>query len=327
MLLTFADNEGTGVSRQWSDWKELLLWQLYRRTEQALAGEKEFRAAQRESLDELKARVAADVDKEIDPGEVEAHFATLPPRYFHAMSEGRIVEHVGLVHDFLFRQVQQGEAALKPCLSWKNFPAEGYSEVAIVSWDRERVFSKITGAFAAVGFSILSADIFTRADNIVIDVFRFTTGRFEAVLDDRDRKKFTELIEGALADQASDIGAAIDRKAKEGGFSGFGAEAGAAPFPTRITFDQMASTTHTLLDLQAPDRPGLLYDVAECLNDFHFDIAHARIATEKGAALDTFYLTDEKGMKLDDENQLASLAACIRGKMQSLQPAELPSAS
>ncbi|HEY8967208.1 MAG TPA: HD domain-containing protein, partial [Candidatus Methylacidiphilales bacterium] len=39
MLLTFADSEGTGSSKQWSDWKELLLWQMYRKTSAVLAGE------------------------------------------------------------------------------------------------------------------------------------------------------------------------------------------------------------------------------------------------------------------------------------------------
>ncbi len=316
MLLTFADNEGTGASRQWSDWKELVLWQLYRRAEQALAGETEFKAAQRQSLDALREKVAGLVSDEVDPGEVEAHFATLPPRYFHAMAEPRIVEHIGLVHDFLCRQVLQGEAALKPCLKWRNVPQEGYSEVVVVSWDRERVFSKLAGAFAAAGFSILSADIFTRADNIVIDVFRFTTDRFEAILDERDQRKFTAVVEKALADSDFDIGTQIERKGL-GAKGGFGLGPGSEPFPTRITFDQLSSTTSTLLDLQVPDRPGLLYDISECLNDFRLDIVHARITTEKGAALDTFYLTDENGNKLGDERILTSLAACIRGKIES----------
>ena len=34
MLLTFADTQGTGAARSYSDWKDLLLWQLYHRTTQ-----------------------------------------------------------------------------------------------------------------------------------------------------------------------------------------------------------------------------------------------------------------------------------------------------
>ena len=44
MLITFADTLGTGSGRGYSDWKDLLLWQLYHRTTSALSGIKEFRA-------------------------------------------------------------------------------------------------------------------------------------------------------------------------------------------------------------------------------------------------------------------------------------------
>ncbi len=310
MLLTFADNEGTGISRQWSDWKELILWQLYRKTEMALSGSEEFKTAAQKSIADLKEKILAKFESKIDPGEVEAHFSNLPDRYFRTMSEEQIVGHINLIHFFLYRQVLQEEEALKPCLSWKDYPQEGYSAVAIVSWDRDRVFSKITGAFAAVGFSILSADIYTRTDNIVIDLFRFSTPKFEAVLDERDKKKFLEIIETGMAEAHFDYEKLIDRKSHRfaPGFDG-------QSFPTRIVFDVLSSSDYTLLDLQTPDRPGLLYDVAECLNEFKVDVAYARIATEKGAALDTFYLSDQKGRKIDNPPLLRDIAAGLRKRL------------
>ena len=314
MLLTFADNEGTGASRQWSDWKELLLWQLYRRTEMALCGSTEFQAVERKSFDELKAKVLVQVEKGgVDPSEVEAHFGTLPDRYFRSMSEDEIVEHLDLIHLFLYRQILQEESALIPCMSWKNFANKGYSEVTLVSWDRERVFSKITGAFAAVGYSILSADIFTRSDNIVIDVFRFCTSRCEAATDERDRKKFLEIVEIALTASGFNFERVVDRDRKGHRFAaGFDGNS----FPTKITFDQNSSSEYTLLDLQTPDRPGLLYDISECLNDFGADITHARIATEKGAALDTFYLCDQQGRKISDPKTLLTITDSLKKRLQ-----------
>ncbi|MDE1171834.1 MAG: [protein-PII] uridylyltransferase [Verrucomicrobium sp.] len=311
MLLTFADNEGTNSSKQWSDWKELLLWQLYRRTGEALSGVTEFQEAARRQLEELEGKVASRMEDSLDSSELHAHFETLPPRYFRTTTEEGIVEHLHLINQFISRQLEPGDG-LKPSISWKNFEAEGYSEVTLVSWDRERVFSKLTGAFAALGFSILSADIFTRTDNIIIDIFRFCTDRFEAAIDERDRRKFFEIVEAALSRDAYDVKELVERNRKGYRFrNGFDASS----FPTRITFDQKSSSEYTLLDLQTPDRPGLLYDVAECLSDFGAQIAHARIATEKGAALDTFYLTDREGRKWPDAEALQPLAARIRGKL------------
>ena len=318
MLLTFADNEGTSGSRQWSDWKELVLWQLYRRTEMALSGSTEFQAAARKSIEDLKFQVAGKLDARIDPGEVEVHFQGLPERYFRAIPEDEIVGHINLIHLFLSRQVLQDETALKPCLGWKDFPQEGYSSLSVVSWDREKLFAKLTGAFAAVGCSILSADIYTRADNIIIDVFRFSTDRYQAVTDERDKKKLVEIIEAALVEAEFDYEPLIDRQPHRftSGFEG-------QSFPTRIDFDSRSSSEYTLLDLQTPDRPGLLYDIAVCLGDFRIDIAHARIATEKGAALDTFYLTDDGGRKLDD-TLIAAINDALKKKLAAVEAVAAP---
>ncbi len=310
MLLTFADSEGTGSSKQWSDWKELLLWQMYRKTATVLAGGGEFQAAARKSLDELKAKVLARVGKDIDPGEVDAHFSKLPARYFRSTPEDVIAEHVGFIHEFLCKQIFGGESGLAPFISWKNFPQEGYTEVVFISWDRERIFSKITGAVAAIGCSILSADIYTRDDNIVIDTFRFSTTRFEAVTDERDKKKFAEILERALGEDGFDCEKFFDRKARKP-FLGIEGEG----FPHHLSFNLQEHPEYTVLDLQTPDRPGLLYDVSECLNDFGVDIAYARITTEGGAALDTFYLTDGVGKKLEDNTILQGIVACIRKKI------------
>ncbi|SDU21197.1 UTP--GlnB (protein PII) uridylyltransferase, GlnD [Verrucomicrobium sp. GAS474] len=310
MLLTFADSEGTGSSKQWSDWKELLLWQMYRKTTSVLAGEGEFQAAARKTLDELKGKVLALVGKDIDPGEVDAHFSKLPPRYFRSIPDEIIADHIGYIHEFLCRQIFGGESGLAPFIEWRDFPQEGYSEVVFISWDRERIFSKITGAVAAIGCSILSADIYTRDDNIVIDTFRFCTPRYEAVTDERDKKKFSEILERALGEDDFDCEKFFDRKARRS-FQGLDAES----FPHRLAFNLKEHPEYTVLDLQTPDRPGLLYDVSECLNDFGVDIAYARITTEGGAALDTFYLTDGVGKKLEDSSILEGIAACIRKKI------------
>ena len=53
--------------------------------------------------------------------------------------------------------------------------------------------------------------------------------------------------------------------------------------------------------MQTTDRLGLLHDVLKCLSDAGINIVHSRIATEKGAAFDSFYVTDLEGRKLSEE--------------------------
>ncbi len=82
MLLTFADTLGTGSGRGYSDWKDLLLWQLYHRTTSALSGVKEFRAMAEKARLEIQQRLLKNLDRQFDPAEVVAHFENLPPSYF-----------------------------------------------------------------------------------------------------------------------------------------------------------------------------------------------------------------------------------------------------
>lgn len=291
MLLTFADSEGTSASHAWSDWKELLLWQLYRRTTNALTGAREFLLAAQRSLEELQEATVLALAKEIGAEEVLSHFAQLPPRYFVSIPEELMQHHIRVVHNFFYLQVMQGDTALKPVTEWRDFPQLGYSEVTLVTWDRERVFAKICGAFAAVGLSILNADIYTRNDSIVLDTFRVSSLQTGGLMHAQDKKVFREMIERALTDSTFDFGELFKNPSYRNGFE-------EEDFPTRITFDQRSSSDYTLLDVQTPDRPGLLYHVANALAELNVDIGYARITTEKGAALDTFYITDADGKKI-----------------------------
>jgi [protein-PII] uridylyltransferase len=66
-------------------------------------------------------------------------------------------------------------------------------------------------------------------------------------------------------------------------------------FPTRIAINPDINPKFTVVDIAAPDRLGLLYDILRAVSDAKFLIAAARITTEKGAAIDSFYITDLEG--------------------------------
>ncbi len=92
MLLTFADTIGTGSARSYSDWKDLLLWQLYHRTTRALGNLKEFIDSAEQARAETKQRLLKDLGREFDVGEVQAHFDNLPESYFESIPEDLIRE-------------------------------------------------------------------------------------------------------------------------------------------------------------------------------------------------------------------------------------------
>ena len=311
MLLTFADTMGTGTGRGYSDWKDLLLWQLYHRTSSALSGIKEFRAMAEQARLDIQQRLLKNLDRQFDPAEVVAHFENLPPSYFESMSEDLIREHIAIVHGFLKFQLTHDDASLQPIVHWRHFPEQGHSEVTVVTWDRYHIFARVTGSFAACNLTILKADIFTRNDNIAIETFFVATERLEAVTDQRDRTAFEKVLTQAMGMEQFDFGKAFAKKNGKPRFPVYDP----SELPTHVSIDLRASRTHTLLDVQTADFPGLLYRIACAIADQGFNLASARITTEKGAALDTFYLTDTNGKKVEGETELANLIEEVRRRI------------
>jgi [protein-PII] uridylyltransferase len=310
MLLTFADTQGTGAPRSYSDWKDLLLWQLYHRTSQALSGVKEFIEGVEQARHEIQQRLLKNLDRKFDPGEVAAHLENLPPSYFDTMSEELIREHISLVHHFLKYQITHDDGSLQPVIHWRHFPDQGHSEATVVSWDRAYLFARVTGAFSATGLTILKADIFTRADNIAIQTFFVATDKLEAVTDTRDRTTFEKYLNQAMGMEPFDFNQTFTKKQKYRGPAYDVSE-----METQISIDQRASRQYTLLDVQTADFPGLLYRIASGIADCEISIVSARITTEKGAALDTFYLCDRNGKKIESEEHLRRLTKEVRSRI------------
>jgi len=311
MLLTFADTQGTGAARSYSDWKDLLLWQLYHRTTRALSGIKEFVAVVEQARVETQQRILKNLDRQFDPGEIAAHFDNLPPSYFETVSEDLIREHISIVHGFLKYQITHDDASLQPIIRWRHFPEQGYSELIVVTWDRERIFARVTGSVAACSLTILKADIFTRADDIAIETFYVATERLEAVTDPRDLAAFQKILYQAMSMEQFDFNTAFARRAAKPRFPVYDA----SELPTLVSVDQRASRAHTLLDIQTADYPGLLYRIACAIADLGINLVSARVTTEKGAALDTFYLCDKDGKKIESEKVLTALTEEIRKRI------------
>jgi [protein-PII] uridylyltransferase len=312
-LHTFADSMGTS-DQLWNGFKDAVLWQLYRKTRQVLTGGTEFliaEARQRELLIEEVRRMAPHT---FDTAEIHAHFNNVPSRYCQINEPHEILRDVAQVHRFIQLQLSETEVnALVPIISWNNEPDRGYTTVTICTWDRERLFSNITGSLTAAGFNILGAEILTRTDGVILDTFYVTDARTGALANRDERDKFESLVQKILTGAPVDLSALIAKvRTAPSVYKSLDGER----IPTLIELDNETSDTRTVIDLQAEDRVGFLHDISSALTALNVNVYLAKISTEKGAAIDSFYLTERWGAKILDPHRQAEVKQKLQAAIQ-----------
>ncbi|MBL9175794.1 MAG: [protein-PII] uridylyltransferase [Verrucomicrobiales bacterium] len=305
-LHTFADSMGTSDTL-WNGFKDSLLRTLYHKTRDCLAGGTEFIRATRKVRELLRDEVVQLLPKTFVPDEIDAHFQGMPSRYFLIHDARAVARDLTLAHRFMHLQLTEAERALEPALLWHDEPDRGYTAVHICTWDRTGLFAKLTGALAAAGLNILAAQIYTRKDGIVLDDFFVVDARTGKLPESSVRQRFEKIVIDVLA-RGQDPARAL---AKAQQYPPLYRAVGER-MPTTIRFDNQNSEDYTILDVEAEDRVGLLFALAATLHDLQLDIGLAKIVTEKGAAIDTFYITGPDGEKIGDEDRQRVITRRIR---------------
>ncbi|HYZ75536.1 MAG TPA: [protein-PII] uridylyltransferase [Chthoniobacterales bacterium] len=305
MLLTLADGQGTS-GQNWSDWKETLVWQLYNAASSYLRDEEAFFKQARIEREDLRQAVCKRMARDFGE-EIAVHFESMPERYFQSTHVNDIIGHIRLVRTWLEARYNDPTAALSAAIRWQDKPDQGHSEVWICTWDRVALMAKIAGSFATASVNILSADAYTRDDDIMLGVFRVCDPNFQPVTDEFERHQVESVLRDALSVPEFDFGPLL-QKARRRPVYQASAE---IELPTKLTISNEVHPAYTVIDLQTADRMGLLYDVLRCFASVQINIAHSRIATEKGAAFDSFYVNDAEGRKLSSQPLIAQLRASL----------------
>src|SRR5947199_2206265 len=224
----------------------------------------------------------------------------MPDHYFRATDVPEIIEHLKLFRSFLENVSDSGESPLAAAIKLKIMPEQGHSVVTFCTWERERLLAKVAGSFSVVPLNILSADVFPRGDNVVLSIFRVCDTKARPVTHRRDFELVEQTLRRALEDESFDFLPLIEKAKRQSRRLAPGIE-----FPTRIAIDNNTHSTYTLIEIQAPHRIGLLYDVLSCLDRENILIPLSRINTQAGAAIDTLYgLDGSTHAKITDPNRI-----------------------
>jgi [protein-PII] uridylyltransferase len=296
-LLTYADHRAVGPGI-WNEWKASLLWELYNRTRPHLAGGE--RRSERERDQRVRELAVNGLLDEFPGDEVQRHFAMLPERYLRTTGAERMVRHFRLL-----RSLGDHPAAVE----WGDLPERHCSELTVTARDRPGLFASLAGTLSAHGVDILSVDLFNRDDGLVIDTFLVAEVSGHRPLDSERRSRIARDLREAAAGRL-DVAKAVEKWRGQGPRRPR-RQWGRGHREPVVRFDSEGSATATIVEVRAPDQPGIAYTIADVLAHLGLDITFAQVATAKALALDVFYVTDESGRKLSPETMSEVEAALL----------------
>jgi [protein-PII] uridylyltransferase len=292
LVLTVADIRAVGPA-VWNGWKGQLLRDLYYRAEEAMLGGL--------AMEGHKSRVAAAKDalrKELadwPAAAIDKHLARGPDAFWLSAD--------AKAHARWARMMMQADREGAPlAIDTRPHTFHGVTELTVYTADHAGLFSRIAGAIALCGVSIVDARIFTTQDGMAIDTFQVQELDGTAVQRPDKLAKLSASINRTLA---GDVKPHEELPHRHFGPS----RAKVYRVAPRVLIDNNVSTSHTVIEVNGRDRPGLLFDLTRAIFRLNLTITTARIATYGAQAVDVFYVKDLFGHKVAHERKLSQIEA------------------
>jgi [protein-PII] uridylyltransferase len=287
LVLTVVDIRAVGPG-VWNSWKRQLLSNLFEAAEEVLRlGHKQRGREERiaAKLDALKAAL----------GWPEAAFARLAKR----LPESYLIAEPADILEGNARMIAAaGDRPL--AISAKVYPARGATLVTIYAADHPGLFYRIAGGIHLAGGSIIDARIHTTRDGMAIDNFLVQDPLGRPFDEPAQLQRIEQAIGDALANRQKLVERLEARPLPR-------TRADAFAITPNVLVDNRASNRYTVVEVNARDRPALLFALARALFESKVTIHSAHIATYGERAVDTLYVTDLTGDKISSEARLKDI--------------------
>ncbi len=291
LVLTVADIRAVGPG-VWNGWKGQLLRELYYEAEARMTGgdATPARAARIAAAKDALAAKLADLPEVVRTRALSRHYDS----YWLSFDVAELERHA--------RVMAAADAKTELlAVSAESNAFRAVTDVVIYTPDHPGLFYKLAGAIAVSGGSIVDAKAFTTTDGFALDVFSVQDSEGGPFGDSARVGRLRETIANTLAGKIVPRSEFAKRKPKK--------RTSAFRVQPRVNFDNEASATATLVEVEGLDRPGLLYDVTKALFESGLSISSSMIATYGERAIDVFYVRDGFGHKVRHPGRLEAIEA------------------
>jgi [protein-PII] uridylyltransferase len=299
LLLTYVGLQSS-EEEGWNERKDFLLWSLYFKVFDRLMFGDEISEPEYAQVAVIQQRVLEQLGTEFETDAVLRHFLLLPEKYALYTPLPQIISHVRLCDRLRDEPV---------VTSWTPHARAGYTELVLSTRDLPGRFAQIAGTLSSQGISILSAQLNTRDDAVVIDTFQVSDEQGQAIVDADVWRRVDRLLASVISgDRDLDEILASRHKASD-------EVAASLPAP-RLRIDNEIASQSTVIEVQTQDRPGLGYRIAKALADLGLNILSAKLATERNHAFDVFYVQTREGEKVDNSFQMTEVLERLRSALK-----------
>jgi [protein-PII] uridylyltransferase len=301
-VLTVADINATNPTL-WNSWRASLLRQLYSETKRALRRglenpvdrEEQIRLTQSAALDTL-------VRGGNDQDEAEQLWSQLGDDYFLRHTASDVAWHTEAI---LQHPADGGPLILLKETTQREF--EGATQIFIYAQDQHDFFAVTVAAMDQLNLSIHDARIITSSSQFTLDTYIVLDADGGSIGDNPTRSK--EIRQGLVDalknpdDYPNIIQRRVPRQLKHFAF---------AP---QVSIHNDSQRPVTVVELTAPDRPGLLARIGKIFLDFDLSLQNAKIATLGERVEDVFFITDARHQPLADPELCARLQDAITAQL------------
>lgn len=291
-LLTYADIKAVGPD-VWTEWKALLLHELYDKSFEVLE-RGDFRLeARSERVKKVKRRVIEIIGREFPQELVKDELKAMTTRHLLSNTPELLAEHVRIM-------LSLGDDTMIEKIIHKQ--ERGYTSYTICTLDVTGLFSRITGVMAANGINILGAQIHTSTNGKVLDVLQVNSPQGFIITDENRWKKVGEDMRRVLEGKVWVKNLVAKRRRPT-----LLVEKPKPRFPTEVEIDNEVSADYTVIDIYTHDKVGLLYRITSTLTELGLYIGVSKISTKVDQVADVFYVKDIFGHKIVKEAKLKEI--------------------